>query len=162
VLVVGTLPAQQVLTLKRNGYAYIAMDTASVYSDGGNNPHTGAYNELYPYQAGTYAYDSGTLMGWAWGISRIVDAMPNDTRGANLFTRPWDRTAAPGVPRNGKAAALAAAFDSRIAIAAPSDPGGGGLTGFRDLTEGQLFTYNVPNGFDQIYSRNETVQRAIG
>lgn len=162
VLVVGTLSAQQVTTLKRNGYAYLAMDTGSVYSDGGNNPHTGAYNQLYPYQAGTYSYDSGTLLGWAWGISRIVDAMKNDAEGANQFNLAWDRTAVTGVSRNGKAAALAAAFDNRIAIAAPSDPGGGGLTGFRDLTEGQMFTYNVPNGFDQIYSRNETVQRAIG
>jgi hypothetical protein len=54
VLVVGGLSAQQVTTLKQNGYAYISMNTGSVYSDGGNNPHTGAYNELYPYQAGTY------------------------------------------------------------------------------------------------------------
>ncbi|HZM84737.1 MAG TPA: hypothetical protein VFC19_54135 [Candidatus Limnocylindrales bacterium] len=162
VLVVGTLPTQQVTTLKRNGYAYIAMDTGSVYSDGGNNPHTGAYNQLYPYQAGIYTNDSGTLMGWAWGISRIVDAMKNDAEGSNRFNLAWGKTAVTGVSRNGKAAALAAAFDNRIAIAAPSDPGGGGLTGFRDLTEGQMFTYNVPNGFDQIYSRNETVQRAIG
>jgi len=162
VLVVGTLPAEQVTTLKHDGYAYVAMDTGSVYSDGGNNPHTGAYNMLYPYQAGTYASDSGTLMGWAWGISRIVDAMKNDATGANRFNLAWDKTAVTGVSRNGKAAALAAAFDSRIAIAAPSDPGGGGLTGLRDLTEGQMFTYNVPTGFDQIYSRNETVQRAIG
>ncbi len=162
VLVVGTLPAEQVTTLKRNGYAYLAMNTGSVYSDGGNNPHTGAYNELYPYQAGTYEYDSGTLMGWAWGISRIVDAMKNDADGANQYNLAWDSTAVTGVSRNGKAAALAAAFDNRIAVAAPSDPGGGGLTGFRDLTEAQMFTYNVPTGFDQIYSRNETVQRAIG
>ncbi|MBO0868452.1 MAG: hypothetical protein J2P15_07790, partial [Micromonosporaceae bacterium] len=162
VLVVGTLPAEQVTTLKRNGYAYIAMNTGSVYSDGGNNPHTGAYNELYPYHAGSYDSDSGALMGWAWGISRIVDAMKNDATGANKYNLAWDRTAVTGVSRNGKAAALAAAFDDRIAVAAPSDPGGGGLTGFRDMTEGQMFNYNVPAGADQIYSRNETVQRAIG
>jgi hypothetical protein len=162
VLVVGTLPAEQVTTLKRNGYAYIAMNTGSVYSDGGNNPHTGAYNQLYPYHAGSYQSDSGALMGWAWGISRIVDAMKNDATGSNQYNLAWDRTAVTGVSRNGKAAALAAAFDDRIAVAAPSDPGGGGLTGFRDMTEGEMFTYNVPSGFDQIYSRNETVQRAIG
>ena len=63
------------------------MDTASVYSDfaGNTNPHTGAYNELYPYQAGVYEFDSGALMGWAWGISRIVDAIKNDATGANQF-----------------------------------------------------------------------------
>jgi hypothetical protein len=162
VLVVGGLSAEQVTTLKANGYGYIAMNTASVYSDGGNNPHTGAYNELYPYQAGVYEFDSGALLGWAWGISRIVDAIKNDAAGGNQFNLAWDKTAVTGVSRNGKAAALAAAFDERIAIAAPSDPGGGGLTGFRNSTESQMFTYNVPSGADQTYSLNELAQRAIG
>jgi hypothetical protein len=162
VLVVGGLSAEQVTTLRGNGYGYIAMNTGSVYSDGSNNPHTGAYNVLYPYQAGVYEFDSGALMGWAWGISRIVDAIKNDAAGANQFNLDWRSTAVTGVSRNGKAAAMAAAFDDRIAIAAPSDPGGGGLTGFRNRTESEMFTYNVPAGADQIYSLNETVQRAIG
>jgi hypothetical protein len=162
VLVVGGLSAEQVTTLKANGYGYIAMNTGSVYSDGANNPHTGAYNQLYPYQAGVYEFDSGALMGWAWGISRIVDAIKNDGAGANQFNLDWRSTAVTGVSRNGKAAALAAAFDERVAIAAPSDPGGGGLTGFRNRTESEMFTYNVPTGADQIYSLNELVQRAIG
>jgi hypothetical protein len=162
VLVVGGLPAEQVTTLKANGYGYIAMDTASVYSDGANNPHTGAYNELYPYQAGVYELDSGALMGWAWGISRIVDAITNDAKGSNQYNLSPNETAVTGVSRNGKAAALAAAFDARIAIAAPSDPGGGGLTGYRNLTESEMFTYNVPAGANQAYSLNEFVNRAVG
>jgi hypothetical protein len=164
VLVVGSLSAEQVTTLKDNGYGYIAMDTGSVYSDynGTTNPHTGAYNQLYPYQAGVYEFDSGALMGWAWGISRIVDAIKNDAEGANQYNLDWRSTAVTGVSRNGKAAALAGAFDDRIAITAPSDPGGGGLTGFRNLTDGEMFTYNVPSGANQIYSLNETTQRAIG
>jgi hypothetical protein len=162
VLVVGGLSAEQVTTLKANGYGYIAMNTASVYSDGANNPHTGAYNQLYPYQAGVYEFDSGALMGWAWGISRIVDAIANDAKGSNQYNLSPNETAVTGVSRNGKAAALAAAFDARIAIAAPSDPGGGGLTGYRNLTESQLFTYNVPAGADQAYSLNEFVNRAVG
>jgi hypothetical protein len=163
VLVVGALSAEQVTTLKSNGYGYIAMDAGSVYSDynGTTNPHTGAYNELYPYQAGVYEYDSGALMGWAWGISRIIDAIKNDAEGANQYNLAWNQTAVTGVSRNGKAAALAAAFDSRVAIAAPSDPGSG-LTGFRNPTEGEMFTYNVPSGADQIYSLNEPLKRAIG
>jgi hypothetical protein len=161
VLVVGGLSAEQVTTLKGNGYGYIAMNTGSVYSDGANNPHTGAYNELYPYQAGVYEFDSGGLMGWAWGISRIVDAMKNDAEGANEFNLDWTATAVTGVSRNGKAAALAGAFDERIAVTAPSDPGGGGLTGFRNRTESEMFTYNVPAGANQIYSLNELAQRAI-
>jgi hypothetical protein len=162
VLVVGGLPAEQVATLKANGYGYVAMNTGSVYSDGANNPHTGAYNQLYPYRAGVYEFDSGALMGWAWGISRIVDAIKNDAAGANQFNLDWKATAVTGVSRNGKAAALAGAFDRRIAVTAPSDPGGGGLTGFRNRTESAMFTYNVPAGADQIYSLNELAQRAIG
>jgi hypothetical protein len=162
VLVVGGLSTEQVTTLKSNGYGYIAMNTGSVYSDGANNPHTGAYNALYPYRAGVYEFDSGALMGWAWGISRIVDAIKNDALGPNHYNLDWKSTAVTGVSRNGKAAALAAAFDPRIAVAAPSDPGGGGLTGFRNRTESEMFTYNVPVGADQIYSLNELVQRAIG
>jgi hypothetical protein len=163
VLVVGALSTEQVTTLTSNGYGYIAMDTGSVYSDwnGTTNPHTGAYNELYPYQAGVYEYDSGALMGWAWGISRIIDAIKNDAEGANQYNLAWNQTAVTGVSRNGKAAALAAVFDDRVAIAAPSDPGSG-LTGFRNLTEAEMFTYNVPAGCNQIYSLNETLQRAIG
>jgi len=107
VLVVGGLSAQQVATLKGSGYGYIAMNTGSVYSDGANNPHTGAYNQLYPYQAGVYEFDSGALMGWAWGISRIVDAIKNDAAGANQLNLDWRSTAVTGVSRNGKAAALA-------------------------------------------------------
>jgi hypothetical protein len=161
VLVVGGLSKEQVTTLKANGYGYIAMNTGSVYSDGANNPHTGAYNELYPYQAGVYEFDSGGLMGWAWGISRIVDAIKNDAAGANQFNLDWTATAVTGVSRNGKAAALAGAFDERIAVTAPSDPGGGGLTGFRNRTEAAMFNYNVPAGANQIYSLNELCQRAI-
>jgi len=129
--------------------------------DPGSQFRHAAYNELYPYQAGVYEYDSGALMGWAWGISRIIDAIKNDAEGANQYNLAWNQTAVTGVSRNGKAAALAAAIDSRVAIAAPSDPGSG-LTGFRNLTEGEMFTYNVPAGTDQIYSLNETLQRAIG
>jgi hypothetical protein len=164
VLVVGGLSAEQVTTLKQNGYGYIAMDTASVYSDfnGTTNPHTGAYTELYPYQAGVYEFDSGALMGWAWGISRIIDAIKNDAEGANRFNLNWKATAVTGVSRNGKAAALAGAFDERVAITAPSDPGGGGLTGYRNLTESEMFTYNVPVNANQVYSLNEFVNRAAG
>ena len=161
VICIGGLPPQQVETLRRNGYAYISLNTASVYSDGGNNPRTGAYNELYPYRAGEYEFDSGVLTGWAWGVSRIVDALKNDAAGAKRWNVAWDKIAVTGCSRNGKAAVLAAAFDERVAIAAPSDPGAGGLTGFRYSTEGKLWNYALPREADTVYSRNESVQRAI-
>jgi hypothetical protein len=114
-IVIGGLPPEQVKTLKARGYAYIAMNTGSVYGDGA--ARGGAYTELYPYKEGIYEYDSGALMGWAWGVSRIVDALLNDPS----FNIDGSRTAVTGVSRNGKAALLAAAFDERISAAFPCD-----------------------------------------
>jgi len=153
---VGGISGEQADVLISEGYAYIAMNTGSVYSDGNN--HQGAYNELYPYQKGVYEYDSGTLLGWGWGVSRIVDALKNDPS----LNVAWDKCAVTGCSRNGKAAAIAAAFDDRIAVSAPSDPGGGGLTGFRYSSEGQLHVYKYPpKGSEGIYSRNEFTHRAM-
>jgi hypothetical protein len=91
-------------------------------------------------------------------VSRIIDALKNDPS----LNVAWDQCAVTGCSRNGKAAALAAAFDDRIAVSAPSDPGGGGLTGFRIFTEGQLHCYDTPpDGYDTVYSRNEFTHRAI-
>lgn len=64
--------------------------------------------------------DTATIMAWAWGFSRMIDvlqALPEiDGR----------RIAVVGHSRNGKTALLAAAFDSRVALAIPSQAGCGG------------------------------------
>jgi hypothetical protein len=152
VIVIGRLAEEQVLTLKQNGYAYISMNTGSVYSD--NRQYTGAYNELFKKQAGEYKYDSGALIGWAWGVSRIIDALLNE----HDYNIDDSRTAVTGCSRNGKAALLAAAFDERISVAAPCDSGATGLTGFRYFNEGRLFNYNTFNKhceLNRVLSRNE-------
>lgn len=151
-IVIGGLSKEQITTLKQNGYAYISMDTGSVFSD--NAGYTGAYTTLYPKQAGVYAYDSGSLMGWTWGVSRIIDALLNDPS----YNIDGMRTAVTGCSRNGKAALLAAAFDERISVAVPCDPGATGLTGFRYLNEGRLLNYNTYNEHcevNRVFSRNE-------
>ena len=66
------------------------------------------------------AADTATIMGWAWGYSRMLD---------DLFTMPEidrKRIAVVGHSRNGKTALVAAAFDERIALAIPSQAGCGG------------------------------------
>jgi hypothetical protein len=64
--------------------------------------------------------DTATIMAWAWGFSRMLDAletMPGiDAR----------RVATVGHSRNGKAALVAVAFDDRFAMAIPSQAGSGG------------------------------------
>ncbi len=151
-IAIGGLPSEQVTNLRQNGYAYISMDTGTVFSD--NAGYTGAYTTLYPKAAGVYEFDSGTLMGWAWGVSRIIDALLNDPA-CNVG---GTRTAVTGCSRNGKAALLAAAFDERVSVAVPGDPGAAGLTGFRYLNEGRLMNYNTFGEHcevNRIFSRNE-------
>jgi len=159
IICVGNLMPEQIERIVAQGYAFIALNTASVYSDGNGdgtgNPRTGAYCTLYPYKRGVYEFDSGVLMGWCWGVSRIIDAIKNNPS----LGIAWNKCAVTGCSRNGKAAVMSAAFDDRIAIAAPSDSGGGGLSGFRYSSEGQIFRSDaVPQ---EAFSRNEFTTRAI-
>ena len=159
VIVIGRLPEEQVLTLKQNGYAYISMNTGSVYSD--NREYTGAYNELFHKKAGDYKYDSGALLGWAWGVSRVIDALLNE----HTYNIDGNKTMVTGCSRNGKAALLAAAFDERVSVAAPCDSGATGLTGFRYFNEGRLLNYNTYNKHcevNRVFSRNEKPINTIG
>jgi dienelactone hydrolase len=66
--------------------------------------------------------DTGAIAAWAWGISRAVDYLVTDK---DIDAR---RIAVVGHSRNGKAAALAAAFDDRIALAIPLQAGCGGTS----------------------------------
>jgi hypothetical protein len=64
--------------------------------------------------------DTATIMAWAWAFSRMLDV---------IETMPEidaKRVATVGHSRNGKTALLAAAFDSRFAMAVPSQAGCGG------------------------------------
>lgn len=155
----GGISAQQRNEVLKRGYAIVNLNTASAYTDttwsaeGDNAKYrTGAYTTLYPFDPNVYEYNSGALMGWAWGISRIIDAMEN---GAYAGLVDPSRTVVTGVSRNGKAALIAAAFDERIDIAAPCDPGQTGTASYRYTDQGQLFNYQTPNGMTRNYARNE-------
>ncbi|MDR0757634.1 MAG: hypothetical protein LBF85_07305, partial [Tannerella sp.] len=61
--------------------------------------------------------DWGTIGAWAWGISRLIDYFETDR---SVNSKAIGLT---GHSRYGKATLFAAAFDTRIAIAFPSDAG---------------------------------------
>ncbi len=71
----------------------------------------------------------GLLINWAWGISRIIDAIVQDAalpETSRQFNLDPTKIAATGYSRWGKETLFAAAFDKRIAIANPVATAAGG------------------------------------
>ncbi|RYP08647.1 hypothetical protein DL764_001775 [Monosporascus ibericus] len=71
-----------------------------------------------------YSTQIGGLMGWAWGVSRILDAL--DILGPETTNIDPTRVGVTGCSRNGKGALVAGAFDDRIALTIPQEGGSGG------------------------------------
>ncbi|KAI9703946.1 MAG: hypothetical protein M1820_005728 [Bogoriella megaspora] len=67
---------------------------------------------------------AGGLIAWAWGASRIIDAL--EQLGSDVTGIDATRLAVTGCSRNGKGALIAAAFDDRFALALPQEGGSGG------------------------------------
>jgi hypothetical protein len=79
-------------------------------------------NSFYPAYPD---YDWGVLMGWAWGLSRVVDY---------LETQPFvdkSKLIALGHSRLGKLTMVATAFDERISLGAPAGSSGAGTGAYR-------------------------------
>jgi len=70
--------------------------------------------------------DTGTLMGWAWGISRCIDALAEAIPEIDIT-----KVFVTGHSRDGKATLVAGAFDDRIALTIPSHSGAGGVPPYR-------------------------------
>ncbi len=189
----GGLSEEQIVTLNQNGYVYLSVNDATDPDRG----ELAKYELLYPptdpvvrreapFQS-PYPVDSGNLMHSGWMASRALDALENYmalSEGEKKALHPRVilpevdvyASAVTGCSNNGKRAIVAGVFDTghggdtRFKIIAPSDSGGGGASGFRCATEGQLFSYEPPvqNGpgggvvvHDFAYGFNETTQRAV-
>ena len=72
-------------------------------------------------------HSAGALMAWAWGVSRIIDAVETT---ANIRINPL-RIGVTGCSRNGKGAIVAGAFDTRVALTIPQESGSGGSACWR-------------------------------
>jgi len=124
--------------LLSQGYAVAEMRTNEVASD--DDKHLGAFYELYPYGK-TAEEQTGVLMAWAWGVSKIIDVLSMSSLAEKLKLDPTV-IIVNGVSRNGKATAVAGAFDPRITVTAPSSSGAGGVVAFRYNSEGLTFDYS--------------------
>jgi hypothetical protein len=72
-------------------------------------------------------HSAGALMAWAWGVSRLIDAIEK-TPAANIDPA---RLGVTGCSRNGKGALICGAFDERIKLTIPQESGSGGAASWR-------------------------------
>lgn len=123
------------------GYAAIQYDPVAVASD--NDHYEGAYFGLYPYSEDRERQD-GVLLAWAWGASRILDALEAGA-GKELGIDPGMCMVA-GVSRYGKSAAVAGAYDERFRVTIPSCSGAGGVAVYRTDNHGKTYDLSSLGG----------------
>lgn len=88
----------------------------------------GKFYDLYGSQ-----HTAGGLIAWAWGVSRIMDAL--EQLGAEQTKINPERVAVTGCSRNGKGAIMSGAFDDRIRLTIPQEAGSGGISAWRIAAE---------------------------
>ncbi len=116
------------------GYAAFAYSPYAVASD--NAFYMGSFYTLYP--RGVHATNrTGALAAWAWGVSKIIDALEQGAAEALQLNAEYSIVG--GVSRFGKSAAVAGAYDERIKVVVPSCSGAGGLGMLRYSCQGRTF-----------------------
>src|SRR5262249_44078923 len=116
----GENTARQYGEALRRGYAIVAIPYQQLGADN-TNYRSSAFFPAYP------SHDWNDFSAWAWGISRCVDFLQTDS------SIDKSKLIALGVSRLGQSAALAGAFDDRIALVAQV----GGGSAFRFSGKGR-------------------------
>lgn len=173
VIDIGGSSAFSAANLNGQGYGRVTFKATSIYADDSDTSdgisRDGVYTALYPYNKDEYEYASGALMAWSWAASQIITAMENTAEGTSvtlgeLVGLDPEKTVVTGHSRYGKSAMFAAAFDDRIKICVPSEPGGSGIQSYRYKVEGKIFNFNVSNypKADRIYGKTEVPTVSYG
>lgn len=96
---------------------------------------------------------AGALIAWAWGVSRIIDAI-EATPNSKIDPK---KIAITGCSRNGKGALAIGAFDERIALTIPQESGSGGTASWR-VSDAE----NSPSGgSDTVQTAHEIVGECV-
>jgi hypothetical protein len=110
-------------TIIREGVAFINYSINEVGNETTNTPNKqGAFYTVNPDRQ-----DTGMLVAWAWGLSRIIDVI--EASGAAVITP--TAIGVTGCSRNGKGAFIGGAFDERVALTVPFESGMAGVAAFR-------------------------------
>ncbi len=117
----------------RRGYILVEFDRTGIAPDK-KDDRSGIYT-AYP------DYDCGAAAAWAWGYHRVIDYL------LTLDYVDKDRIAVTGHSRGGKAALLAGATDTRIAMTNPNNSGCGGAGNYRFADEKAEKIENILKNF---------------
>jgi len=105
-----------------SGIGSITFDNAGLAQPTSSGTPKGAFYDLY----GTGAAGTSPAMAWAWGVSRIIDALEQVDTGIDPA-----RLGVTGCARNGVGALVAGVWDDRLALVIPQESGVGGVGCFR-------------------------------
>jgi len=125
VIVIGGFNSLNTDVLNSEGVATINYDAYAIASESSGDFSTGKYYDANP----SYKGNTGALVAWAWGVSRIIDMLEK-----NPDIIDPTKIAIHGCSRFGKAAFVIGAFDERIALGLPTEPGTGGPAPLRSLS----------------------------
>ncbi len=100
------------------GIAEIGLPQSTIANEGSRS---GLYSKLYGNSR------AGSMLMWAWGVSRIIDGLEMTT-GHKIDPR---RLGVTGCSRNGKGAMVCGVYDERIALTLPMEGGSGGISSWR-------------------------------
>jgi hypothetical protein len=123
------------------GVALITFDNNAMGAQGNkregdtytNTRGQGLFYDLYGSD-----HPASSMLAWAWGVSRVIDAIAS-TPAANIDPT---RIAVSGCSRNGKGALVVGAFDERIALTVPQESGAGGSASWR-ISQAQMDEYRA-------------------
>ena len=118
----GSLPSA---VFDVGGIAHMAYTVSQVATDsqnGGNG--SGPFDTLYPELS-----NIGCESKWAWGVSRLIDGLQQ--LGSEVSRIDTEHIGITGCSWAGKCTLYCGAFDERIALTIPQEPGGGGVAAWR-------------------------------
>ncbi|HEX2870195.1 MAG TPA: hypothetical protein VHP33_03040 [Polyangiaceae bacterium] len=124
VIVIGGFNSLNADVLSSEGVATLSYDNNAIAAETSGNYSSGKYFDANPDFKGK----TGALVAWAWGVSRILDMLEK-----NPTVIDPKKIAVHGCSRLGKAAFVIGAFDQRIALGLPLEPGTGGPAPLRAL-----------------------------
>jgi len=112
------------------GYGVCGYTNTNLQADAGGGPTSSYLSGMFSGGQWRNPTDPGTLVAWAWGISRFIDFLAAggdpDPNGPDP-----DKIAVEGHSRDGKATLVTMAYDNRLVVGLPSCGGEGGTSWLR-------------------------------